>query len=92
MNWETEQIQHVIAGNFDEKDHLFWASIADDLYNYSGYDVEKSKIKIAENLAEHFSEDIPTVKEPYISFLRGALDEVDWEELADSLIEMVEEL
>ena len=87
MNWETEQIQHVIAGNFNREDYIHWSAIDEDLYLTSGRDEEKATKRLAEILEEKFVEGMPITTEPYTSILQAGIEQIGWEEVAESILD-----
>jgi len=92
MNWETEQAINMVAGNYDRKDHFYWTMIAEDILNGCKGQVKKARIRITESLAEHALESVPVTKGFYATLIGEALSQVNWEEVADVLIDTVESL
>lgn len=92
MNWETEQVSHVISGKYNKKDYLVWTARAEDILNECDGYIDKARIKISEFMSEYFYEGIPVTEGFYGTILKGALDGVDWDEITDQLIELVGEL
>ena len=92
MNWETEQIAAVIAGNFSEQDHIYWTRIGKDVLVTAEGDRNAAVGKLFELLPTHFTENMPVTEGIYGSFITGALSEVNWGQIAGLIIDMVEDL
>ena len=92
MNWETEQIIHVTSGNYSQADYLHFSAMADDLFITAELDEEKSLRALAEKIQEYFVEYAPAIEGIYAALITGALEEVDWKAVAESVLEPVMEM
>ena len=92
MNWETQQITHVTSGNYSQVDYLHFSAMADDLFITAELDEEKSLRALAEKIQEYFSENSPVIEGIYATLINGSLEEVDWKEVAESVLEPVMEM
>lgn len=85
MNWETNQVYHVVAGNFNESDYIYWRERASDLADQYGHG---DAIQVlADELRDAMDEGVPDIGEPYQSLLTGAFSEVNWREVAEVALE-----
>ena len=89
MNWETQQICHAVAGNFNHKDYLHFSAMGDDIYTTAHFNEEQALTKLAEEIEEFFFEHKPVSTGVYGELLTGTMEEVDWREVAESVLEGV---
>ena len=89
-NWETEQVGHMVSGNFSQGEYDYWLERGEE-----ALDAEPNRTKAATALMAELEDEItanlPETEGLYGSWLTGALSEVDWREVADLILDGVDE-
>jgi hypothetical protein len=82
-----------------EGDYRYWTAEADEVWNDSEPDriltkKERAALSLADRLKEYFEENNPLINDSgtvYGDLLTTALQEVDWQEIAENMLEEYEE-
>lgn len=96
MNWETEQVTHLVSGNFGQEDYDYWNYAASEALeaayaeNVQGSDRSRAIKRLAQRLEDELYEGLPETEGIYGSWLKGAISEVDFREVAELAIEGAE--
>ncbi len=83
MNWETEQVGHLVSGNYDAGDYEYWQDQAQEALDDADGNRTKAQTALAKQLEDELTEETPIVEGLWGTFLVGALSEVQWREVAD---------
>ena len=75
----------------EEGDYRYWNSVAYDLGSQDSpeyiADADNRRYSLARRLEDEHTEHMPEVKGMWADLLRAALQEVDWNEIANALLE-----
>lgn len=88
-NYETWNVNLWIDN--DQGSHEFWSERAVELCEDSDWDKDDGSCRLADELKEHFQENMPEVSGTYADLLQSALDSVDWREIAEHFCADVEQ-
>jgi hypothetical protein len=90
MNWDTEQVVHMVSGNFDEGSYHYWLERGEEALDELPSRGE-AVTRIAKELEDEITEELPVVEGLYGSWLTGALAEVNWREVAEVVIDSADD-
>ncbi len=100
MNWETEQVEHLVSGNFGYGYYEYWNRAGEEVLDEAASResaikimVQRLEAELSDPLGDNsadmekcFGEGGGDPGELYHAFVHGALGEVDWRDVAETVI------
>jgi len=65
-NWDTEQLGHLVSGNFEQADYHYWVEAGEEALD-SEPTKAAAKTELAKRLEDEITEGMPETVEPYNS-------------------------
>ena len=84
-NYETWAVKLWIDNEYE--DYVYWTERTTEELDDADGDREMATAQLADSLKDAHEENTPDLTGAYSDLLRSALEEVDWQEIAEALIE-----